>query len=122
MKTHGDMCISRGKIIVIHVFAGILMALIFGLIFGYFVMLLWNNLLPDIFGLKEITYWQGVGLVIMFRLFFGSHGYYKHGQGSDKASHSDRCNSDKDDYYLEWWKTEGQEAFRQYVESQEKTR
>lgn len=121
MKNHSDMCISRGKVIVIHVLAGMMMALVFGLIFGYFVMLLWNGLLPDIFGLKEITYWQGVGLVIMFRLLFGSHGYHRQEHGSKKyharkAGYLQGSNSDKNDYYNSWWEKEGESAFRQYVE------
>ncbi len=34
---------------------GVALAGIFAFIFGYFVMLLWNWLMPDIFGLTEIT-------------------------------------------------------------------
>ncbi len=121
MKNYSDKCISRGKIIVIHVLAGILMAFIFGLIFGYFVMLLWNSLMPDIFALKEVTYWQGVGLVIMFRLLLGSHGYHKQGQQARKyhgykESPAHNCNSGNNEYYLDWWEKEGKEIFRQYVD------
>lgn len=127
MKHHSDMCISRGKIIIIHVLAGMMMALIFGLIFGYFVMLLWNNLLPDIFGWKGITYWQGVGLVIMFRLLLGSHGYQGHRQRPKhsqayKIDYVRKCNGPQNDYYQLWWEQEGAEAFRQYAEAQENCR
>jgi uncharacterized membrane protein YraQ (UPF0718 family) len=125
MKTHNDICISRGKVLVIHVFAGILMALCFGLIFGYFIMLLWNSLLPDILGLKEITYWQGTGLVIMFRLLFGSHGYHKQGQPFKKyqthrVSQQYQGSSTRRDYYQAWWQTEGAEALRKYIENQDR--
>ncbi|MDF2634251.1 MAG: hypothetical protein K0R78_1125 [Pelosinus sp.] len=78
-------CKSKGKLIVIHVLAGIGMAIAFGFIFGYFVMLLWNFLMPDIFGLKEITFWQGAGLVVLSRLLFGTRGYGKHGHAFDKC-------------------------------------
>lgn len=79
MEARYEKCSSRGKLIIIHVFAGIAMAISFGLIFGYFVMLLWNFLMPDIFGLKEITFWQGSAMVILCRLLFGSCGYREHG-------------------------------------------
>ena len=44
----------------------ILLVLLFGLFTGWIVMLLWNWLMPSIFGLKTITYWQGWGLIILF--------------------------------------------------------
>ncbi len=126
MKTHDNICISRGKVIVIHVFAGIVMALFFGLIFGYFIMLLWNGLLPDIFGFKAITYWQATGLVIMFRLLFGAHGYQKQGHGLRKlphqASRSHRGNTDRQAYYQAWWQAEGEEALQRYIENQKQDR
>ena len=31
-------------------------------IFGFIIMHLWNWLMPGIFGLHTITYWQGLGL------------------------------------------------------------
>ena len=40
-------------------------------------MLLWNWLMPDLFGLKEITYWQGWGLVLLSHLLFKTgHSHY----------------------------------------------
>jgi len=39
--------------------------------FGFITMILWNNLLPQIFHLPQITYWQAVGLLILSRLLFG---------------------------------------------------
>jgi len=35
---------------------------IFAVLLGYPVMLLWNWLMPDIFGLPQITFWQAIGL------------------------------------------------------------
>lgn len=46
------------------------------------VMLLWNWLLPAMFGWKEITYLQAGGLLILGRLLFGGfHGRCSHGGG-----------------------------------------
>ena len=37
---------------------------------GYPVMLLWNWLIPEIFGLSEITFWQAIGLNILCTILF----------------------------------------------------
>ena len=42
----------------------------FGLALGVAVMLLWNWLLPALFGFPEITYWQAVGLFVLCHLLF----------------------------------------------------
>ena len=57
------------------VFLGFLMGIgIIGLIFlfGWVVMLLWNWLMPEIFGLKQLSYWQAWGLLILSSILFKS--------------------------------------------------
>jgi hypothetical protein len=41
-------------------------------------MLLWNALLPAIFGIAAINYWQSAGLIILSRLLFGGFGKHRH--------------------------------------------
>ncbi len=41
---------------------------------GFVVMTLWNVLLPDILGLKSITFWQALGLLTLSRILFGGPG------------------------------------------------
>lgn len=43
-------------------------------LFGFVVMALWNWLMPALFGLKVIGYWQALGLVILCRILFGGRG------------------------------------------------
>jgi hypothetical protein len=43
------------------------------------VMLLWNELMPAIFGLPYITYLQAAGLMILLKLLLGGHGRWGHG-------------------------------------------
>ncbi|AXG75199.1 hypothetical protein DVK85_02090 [Flavobacterium arcticum] len=57
------------------------LALIFGL--SAVVMLLWNNILPEVIGVKQVSYWQALGLLLLSKILFG-------GLGSD-----DRFKSDK---------------------------
>lgn len=51
--------------------APIALALFVG-VFGGMVMLLWNWLLPPLFGWPEITLLQGFGLLALCRILFGS--------------------------------------------------
>ncbi len=46
----------------------------FTFLFGLFVMLLWNWLMPDIFGLPRIDYWHAWGLVLLSHVLFKSWG------------------------------------------------
>ena len=47
---------------------------LFAWLFGELVMHLWNWLLPPIFGLHMITFWQALGLLLLSRILFGSWG------------------------------------------------
>ncbi len=40
-------------------------------LFAYVTMLLWNALLPEVFNLATINFWQAAGLLILTRLLFG---------------------------------------------------
>lgn len=53
--------------------------------FGWAVLQLWNWLMPPIFGLPLLTFWQAVGLLGLSWIFFGSwrgfgrHGHWRYG-------------------------------------------
>ncbi len=51
---------------------------------GLVVMLLWNWLMPDIFGLKRLTYWQAWGLLILCTILFKGFGSRSGGGRSDR--------------------------------------
>lgn len=38
---------------------------------GFIVMLLWNAILPSLLGVKLISYWQAVGLLVLCKILFG---------------------------------------------------
>jgi len=52
----------------------ILGMVIFIFIGGETVMLLWNWLVPALFGFKQVTFWQGLGLLALCRILFGGFG------------------------------------------------
>ena len=65
---------------------------LFVLIGGGLVMLLWNWLLPPLFGWPEITLLQGFGLLALCRILFG--GFGKGGGGG--GHHKHKCKSPED--------------------------
>jgi hypothetical protein len=64
--------------------AAILGIVIFSWIGGEVVMLLWNWLAPALFGLRQITFWQALGLLALSRILFGGFGF----GGGGHRSHS----------------------------------
>ena len=52
----------------------ILALLLFIALGGELVRLLWNWLLPPLFGWREITFWQALGLLALCRILFGGLG------------------------------------------------
>ncbi len=55
---------------------------LFGWIFGEVVMHLWNWLMPMLFGLHAITFWQGIGLLILCLGFSSADGAAAHTAGT----------------------------------------
>ena len=75
---------------------------------GALVMVLWNWLMPDLFELKRITYWQAVGLLLLCRILFGGFGFKKGG------AHK-RWEHGPPPHFREKWKsmsTEEKDAFK----------
>lgn len=73
------------------VIGGLALAVLFAFLFGWVVMLLWNWLMPDIFGLPHISYWQGWGLVLL------SHILIKGGWGSSGSSDKKKKKEDEEE-------------------------
>ena len=115
--------------IIVYTILGVVAAVGFGLLFGWIIVWLWNWLMPMIFGLPTITFWQGVGIFILAKILFG--GFSSHSDSSsksDKKKHKGNGNhcfdwdSDKGmgkfsrwEHYDEWWKAEGKDAFQKYA-------
>ena len=109
---------SPGEIVGLVIF-GIIAITGLAILFGFVIMWLWNWLMPELFGLPVISYWQGVGLFILLKILVGGCG-----SGSSKSSKSsrDECRSDKKSdfskwkYYDKFWKEEGDDLYKQYVD------
>jgi len=101
----------------------------FAFLFGAVVMWLWNCLMPVIFHLGVITYWQAIGLAILGRLLFGS---FHHGSPHSRGRHNfgpwkhkfhtgdgsncrDYTHGSKWSYYDQYWNEEGEKSFNDYL-------
>jgi Ca2+/H+ antiporter, TMEM165/GDT1 family len=52
-------------------------------VFGFAVMLLWNALVPPLFGGPTVSFWQALGLLVLSRLLVGGmrgrpHEHWRH--------------------------------------------
>ena len=84
------------------ILGGVALAIGFAFLFGFFVMLLWNWLMPAIFGLGTISYWQAWGLVLLAHILF------KTGHHGPSRNHGE-----------EHWKTKFHRKFRERWENPE---
>ena len=71
------------------VFAPVVVALFVGLC-GEVVMHPWNWLLPTLFGWRQISFWQGLGLLVLCRILFGGFGGHGHNRGGWKRRRDER--------------------------------
>jgi hypothetical protein len=112
------------------VILGLIAASALAILFGLLVQWLWNALMPDIFGLPHIGYWQAVGLAVLAHIFFGGHHkalVYK--------SHKKSCGSGKKHFHInhngaerhydsfrKFWNDEGREAFDKWLNGKEESK
>ncbi len=108
---------------------GVIGVVLLSTVFGYFVMHLWNWLMPEIFGLPMITFFQAFGLILLARLIFGG---FKHGpnKGDNKKNHFQRkkdsffnCSSNefgKWKHYEEFWAEKGEKEYNEYITNKKK--
>jgi hypothetical protein len=62
--------------------AAIVGIVLFAFIGGEVVKLLWNWLVPPLFGRRQITFWEALGLLALCRILFGGRGFHTGGARS----------------------------------------
>jgi hypothetical protein len=99
---------KRPKRLIWMIPAAILGMGIFAWIGGELVMHLWNWLAPELFGLRQIDFWQALGLLALCRILFGGFGL----GGGGNRSRRQRMGRRMDDRW-EQMTPEERERFRQ---------
>ncbi len=136
-QQHGDRCprfsrdaMPRGLRIAGLVAIGIVGIVVFAVVFGLLVRWLWNAVASPVLGLRQITYWQALGLTILARLLFGGLGF--NGAQSRARRRSRQRPAAEDGAgveptpagpgpsdYERYWREEGQAAFAAYLQREE---
>jgi len=58
---------------------------------GEVVRHLWNWLLPPLFGWRQITFWQALGILALCRILFGGFGFHGTGRSTFRRRMEERC-------------------------------
>ena len=95
-------------------FAGIGIMLVTIAAFSVVVMLLWNALMPPLFALPVLNYWQAAGLMLLARLLFGGlvHDMVGHGRMRDNRRF------DHGNKLREKWMNMSEEERKEFVEKE----
>ena len=87
-----------------------MIVLVFAL--GWVIMFLWNAILPDLLGVKMISYWQSLGLLVLCKILFGSFrpGPHRHGRHNAFMFMKERLagmnDEEREKFRKEWKKRE----------------
>lgn len=84
-------------------------------------MVLWNELMPDIFNIQKISFFQSMGLLILSKLIFGglSSGVSKK-EKPLTSSEPLNISEDPDALFEQWWEEEGENYFDNYLKETQK--
>jgi hypothetical protein len=73
-------------------------------VFGNAVMLLWNSILPGIFHVGEITFWQALGLIVLSKIFFGAGWGHRGGHWGHRRQHWMHMSEEEREKFRAEWK------------------
>ena len=114
--------------------------------FGFVIQLLWNWLMPRLFELPVITYWESLGILALSSILFGRLGggssddKKKEKKGKNKIKEEikrefvkefekeygkkaeNETNAEYEAAYEKWWDAEGKSSFKNYSENQNDNR
>lgn len=116
-KKTPDALVVLGMIVLVVLVIAVVVALA-----GLLVRWLWNHLMPGVFNLPTLSYWQAIGLFVLAQLFFGAGAKVETGNKTVKKTAKQELEQKPDndadptesDKYQDWWKNEGKQAFDLY--------
>ena len=110
-------------------FGKAVMILVFGtafvMLFTFIVMSLWNAILPAVLGVKIITFWQALGILVLSKILFGGFGGWHHKKEHMKHQWRQRMKEkwekmspEERQKFKDEWKTRCRGAFRSRFDEQ----
>ena len=97
----------RSKKLILFAPLAILAMLLFITIGGEIVLHLWNWLLPPLFGWREVTLWQALGILVLCRILFGGFGFHGSGRSNYRrrmAERWERMTPDERERFRQGWR------------------
>jgi hypothetical protein len=94
--------------------AAIMGIVLFTFVGGELVKQLWNWLLPPLFGWRQLTFWQALGLLALCRILFGGFGSHRSYRSNMRGRMADRLADRMGDRW-DAMGSEERERFRQRV-------
>lgn len=78
------------------------------LIVAFALMLLWNWLMPPVFGFAVINYYQSAGMLVLARILFGGEGFYfkkrwRNAWGSHLKNKMDAMSPEEQEHFRRRW-------------------
>lgn len=110
---------SPGEIIGMIIFGAVFITGL-AILFGFIIMWLWNWLMPMIFGLTTLNFWQAVGVFILAKILLGGCNFG--GDESSSKKSKSKCKDTRLGEFSKWkhydsfWKEEGGKAYEAYLE------
>jgi len=78
---------------IVAVLAGLAIALVIFFVLILIFKWLWNITMPEVFGIREVTFWQAFRILILASILFGGHRTIQ--QGADMGSDAMDENSEE---------------------------
>ncbi len=139
MSHNEEKCMTpEGAMKVLKIIGMVLLGIAAVFAFGWVTQLLWNWLMPKLFELPTITYWEGLGIIVLTSILFGRLG----GGGSSDSKKKEKksgpirdeirrefakefekeygkkmgneANAEYEEMYERWWEAEGRAGFEKY--------
>lgn len=106
-----------------HAVLGLVVVVAVAALFGWVVMTAWNAVMPAVFNLASLGFWQAVALLVLGRVLTGRlhHRRHRHGNGHGCCFSGKRAPQPPvadGGSFAQWWWEEGESAFKSYQSRQ----
>ena len=82
------------------------LAILAMIVFGWVVQLLWNDVAVPVLHVSAVTYWQGLGLLVLSKILFssfgGRHGRYRGDNWKHKMMWNNMTPEQQEKFKEEW--------------------
>ncbi len=89
------------------------------IVFSALTQWLWNLVVPAVMGWKSLTFFQAMALLVLAKILFGLGGHRQHRHAFGPWGRPGWGREEWRNYH-DFWKQEGEQAFKSYLERKDK--